>query len=367
MALEKQNLLFLARSTQHGGTENVILQLCNIFNSHVNKIIVCSAKGFRIDLLASLGIKHYTIEDLENKSPAGIISIFNTLNKIISEEKITIVHTHHRMAAFYAKLLSYKYDFMIINTAHNTFYDKKIMTKFIYSKMNIVACGNKVKENLVKYFHVPASHIEVIHNAIEEFGQQVVFDEKISEMHLNGKYIIGNIGRLSKQKGMEYYIKSIPMVIKKHPEARFLVIGSGEDEEQLKGLAESLNIKDYILFLGYCENPRNIMCQIDIIVLSSLWEGLPLTPIEAFSVGRTVIGTSVDGTTEVIEHMKSGILIPPQNSVEIAEKIIWLIEHPKEKRKMEENAYLRYKQEFSFEKFSECYISYYKQCCGFDR
>ena len=70
MDLKKQNVLFLLRATQHGGTENVVLQLCEILNPQVNKIIVCSSDGFRVSALSKLKIKHYKIPDIENKSCA---------------------------------------------------------------------------------------------------------------------------------------------------------------------------------------------------------------------------------------------------------------------------------------------------------
>ena len=91
------------------------------------------------------------------------------------------------------------------------------------------------------------------------------------------------------------------------------------------------------------------MCQLDLIVLSSLWEGLPLTPIEAYSVGKTVVATAVDGTVEIIRDGIDGCLISPQNSEEIAEKVNYLIENPDRKRNMEIQAVERYREEFSYE------------------
>ena len=68
MNLSEQNILLFSRSTQHGGTENVILQLCEILKPIVNKIVVCTADGFKAKKLAEMGIKHYTIPDIQDKS-----------------------------------------------------------------------------------------------------------------------------------------------------------------------------------------------------------------------------------------------------------------------------------------------------------
>lgn len=85
---------------QLGGTENVILQLCEILQPKVNKIIVCSCGGVNIKKLNEMRIKHILIDDIENKSILTILNTSKTLKRTVKEEQITIIHTHHRMAAF---------------------------------------------------------------------------------------------------------------------------------------------------------------------------------------------------------------------------------------------------------------------------
>ena len=73
MDLSKQNILFFPRTMGLGGTENVVLQLCEIFKSLVNSIVVCSCGGVNVNKLKNMGIKHYLIPDIERKSPATIV------------------------------------------------------------------------------------------------------------------------------------------------------------------------------------------------------------------------------------------------------------------------------------------------------
>lgn len=360
MDLSKQNILFFPRTMGLGGTENVVLQLCEIFKPLVNNIVVCSCGGENVKHLDEMGIRHYTIPDIEDKSPSVILKTAKQIRRIVREENITIIHTHHRMAAFYvAALRSYK-KCGFINTSHNTFYDKKRLTAFAYKHAGLVACGEMVKKNLADYFGLPDEKVTVIRNAVASFDGQIVPDETIEKLRGDGCFIVGNIGRLSGQKGMEYYIQALPKVLKKHPETHFLIIGTGELESSLKEQTKQLNVENNLHFLGYRSDVQNLISQLDLVVLSSLWEGLPLTPIEAFSVGKTVVATGVDGTVEIVEDGKSGRLIEPKKPEQIAESVVWMIEHPEEKKSMEWKAKNRYEQDFSIERLSKAYIEFYK-------
>lgn len=361
MNLQEQNILFFTRTMQLGGTENVILQLCEIFKPLVNKIVVCSCGGINVEKIEKMGIKHILIEDIENKSFPIMLKVIKSLKKIIKDEKISVIHTHHRMAAFYISLLRLYRDCIFINTSHNTFYDKKFLTKFAYKQGHLIACGQMVKKNLVDVFGLPENQVTVIHNAVKAFDGNVKKDFLIEEMHEKGFFVVGNIGRLSEQKGMEYFIKAIPEVMQKCPNTRFVIVGSGEEEEMLKQLSNELEVDEYLTFLGYREDIQNLMSQIDLIVLSSLWEGLPLTPIEAFSVGKTIVATAVDGTVEIVDDGVDGCLISPKQSKQIADKIIWFIDNDDIRRKMESNSLIHYRNEFSFEKLKSNYCSYYER------
>ena len=102
---------------------------------------------------------------------------------------------------------------MVFNTSHNTFDDKKILTNYALSKSIAVACGEAVGKNLREFFKV--KNVTVIHNAVRPFDGPVVPDPQIIQARNDGKKIIGNVGRLSKQKAMEYYIEAAPFVLKK--------------------------------------------------------------------------------------------------------------------------------------------------------
>lgn len=362
MNLEKQNILFFVKTMNMGGTSNVILQLCKILQPHVKKIVVCSVGGPMVENLNQMGIKHIEVGNVGKHKLSEAIKILRQLNTIIKQENITIVHTHHRMSAFYTALLYKKGRFKFISTAHNTFYDNKPMTKFAYKNANVIACGKMVKRNLVEYFGIPEEQVTVIHNAVESYNGKLEIVDMLRQLKNDGYYLVANVGRFAEQKGMEYFIDSYPLVKKATNKIKYVLIGDGEDREKLKKKIAELGIQDDVKFLGFRRDVQNVLSQIDLLVLSSLWEGLPLTPIEGFSVGKTVVATAVDGTVEIVDDDKNGFLIPAKDPKAIAEKVLYLFEHQEIQKQFEHEAYCTFEKEFCFEKFSEKVIDYYKSC-----
>lgn len=360
MDLSKQNILFFPRTMGLGGTENVVLQLCEIFKPLVNNIVVCSCGGENVKRLEKMGIKHYMIPDIEDKSLSAMLQTAKQLRTIVREENITVIHTHHRMAAFYVTFLQLYRKCYFFNTCHGIFADKKFLTKYVYRHAKLIACGKVVKKNLIDYFNFPNTQIEVIQNSVPPFDGIIQEDKVIKDLHKNGCFIVANISRLSEEKGISYFIGSLPKVLEKHPNVHYVIIGSGKEEQNLRDMTKELKVDKQVHFLGYRTDVQSLMTQVDLVVLSSLTEGLPLAPIEAFSVGRTIVATAAGGTLDVVEDEETGFLVEPKNSDQIADKITWLIEHPEEKRTMEVKAKKQYEQEFSVIKMTRNYIGFYK-------
>lgn len=360
MNLSRQNILFLTRTMKLGGTENVILQLCEIFKPYANKIVVCSCGGVNVEKLNKMGITHYEISDITAKNPMEMIKILVTVHNVIKKEKITVIHSHHRMAAFYARFVAGKNVIKLAN-AHNTFYDKKKLTQIAYKGTHVIAVGEQVKKNLVEYLGIPEQQVKVIYNAIKSFDDSIIPIEELSKARQSDFLLVGNVGRLSKQKGMEYFIDAVAQVCIVCPRARFFIVGDGEDAESLKRRASQKVPEGVLTFLGYRSDIQNVMSQMDFLVLSSLWEGFPLTPIEAFSVGKTIIATAVDGTVEIVSDQENGLLVPAKDAEAIASKIQWLIVNLDKKRDMELRAKETYEKQFSFHILAERYLNYYRE------
>lgn len=356
-----KNILYFTRTMGLGGTENVILQLCELMNKD-NKVIVCSCGGLNVDKLKKMNIKHYTIPDIEVKNLKVLVQTFKVLLKIIKEEKIDIIHTHHRMAAFYVSCLKFLKKFIFINTAHNIFLDKKILTKFSYKRSVLIAVGEHVKKNLCTFYGFNEQEIIVINNAVKPLNNEIKNIKEIEEYKTQKKIIIANIGRISEQKGMIYFVKAAKILLEKNKNLIFLIVGDGELKEELEEYIRKNNIQENVILLGYRNDIQNIMAQVDLIVLSSLWEGFPLIPIEAFSVGKPVIATNIEGTIEIVKDKFNGLLVEPKDEVDLSKKIEFFVENINELENYGYRARKTYELNFDIKSFNNLYTKVYKEC-----
>ncbi|MBS0947103.1 glycosyltransferase family 4 protein [Levilactobacillus brevis] len=360
MKLNEQNVLLFSRTMGQGGAEKVVLQICEILLPHVNKVVVCSSGGVNVKKLNEMSVKHYVIPDIGKKSVKKGVETLHILSEIIKKEKITVIHSHHRMAAFYSKVLREKYNVVLINTVHNVFFNKRKLTYWGYKNTNLIACGEHVKDNLIDYFCMPPEQVSTIHNAVDTKLVPFGDNKRLKELHNQGFFLVGNIGRLTRQKGMSFFIKSMINIRKENLKIKYIIIGDGKDRDELLKLTDELELKDDIIFLGYVSNISNILNQLDLVVLSSLWEGLPLTPIEAFSMGRTVIGTDVGGTSEIISDARNGYLISPRSSDAISDKVIYLFNNSIKRKILERNAHKTYLSKFRLSIFEKKTLDYYE-------
>ena len=164
------------------------------------------------------------------------------------------------------------------------------------------------------------------------------------------------IARLSEQKGLTYLIQALSIIDSK--EYELFIIGEGDLLESLENQVSELELDRQITFLGYRENVHSYIRECDFIILPSLWEGFPLTPIECFMNQKTIIATSIAGTNEIVNE-NNGILVPPKQVEELAKAIDFYLSNPSIVIEKSKIAYQEYQNKFSYGVFLEKYRNLY--------
>lgn len=199
--------------------------------------------------------------------------------------------------------------------------------------------------------YLPFCKDKIVKNDIEESEDTLSILEDINGMK------IGYVARLSEEKGHTYLIQALPIVLEKFPYIKLILAGSGRDENKLKNQVNSLGIDEHIIFLGHINNVFKFLEHIDLFVLPSRSDALPVAIIEAMSVGLPIVATNVGGIPEMIENDKTGILVSPQDSEELANAIIYLLSNPTKAKEMGLSG-----KKVALEKFTELeYVKKYKK------
>lgn len=134
--------------------------------------------------------------------------------------------------------------------------------------------------------------------------------------------------RLTAQKDHATLVAAVPAVLARHPRARFVLAGSGPLEDDIRRQAAALGVDGEIVLLGFRADVPDLLCAADILVLPSLFEGLPLTILEAMAASRPVIATDIGGTDEVVRDGETGTLVPSGDPHRLAAAISAMIEDP---------------------------------------
>lgn len=350
-------ILHVSRTMGQGGAEKIVYQLCRDNKEHEQYVISCG--GYYVEELQKIGVKHFVMSDIDKKNPFLMLVCLYKIWKVVHTEKIDIIHTHHRMAAFYARIISMLSKVKHVYTAHSIFYDKRKLMRYALGNCEIVAVGNGVKNNLVHVYGIPDERINIIYNSVK-IEQENYLNEDMLRKSKRGKNFIGNIGRLTKQKGIDVFINAIADIVREFPNVVGVIIGEGEEHIYLETLVEKLEISNNIIFLGYQKNILEIISQLDFVVHSSRHEGLPLIPIETFSQGKTIIASDISGNNEIVKDGVNGFLFEKDNVKELSERMKKLLTNMELSEKLERNAQEEYVKKYDYRLFLEGYNLAYK-------
>jgi len=371
----KINLLHIVNGFAIGGGELKLLELVkNLVEKRADKynVTVCSVGqgGTLQPEFEKLGIKVFVIQ---KKHKFDISQVFK-VRRIIRQEKIDLVQT----TLFYADVIgtlaaklagvdaviswdtvSHPPDSFETRLRHKLFY--QFCMRFV---KKIVAVSEGVKRYLMEERKIDSGKIDIIHYGIDLslFNSRNGFLDKSKRIELgipDNKIVIGTVARLEVQKGHRYLIEAAPKIIDKFSDVVFVFAGDGTLRQELEEQVNELGLQEYFRFLGFRKDVKELLFAFDVFVLPSLFEGLPNVILEAMASGRPVVATAVDGTPEIIENNKNGLLVSSKSPNALSQAILSLLEKNGKAQKIGEMARLRVEEKFSFDmqfqKFEEIY------------
>jgi len=305
--------------------------------------------GHEVDILSSANTFTIPIKRLKNPS-----FMFSSFLKTKFKKGNDIAHAHHIIAALAMKNFSCKK----ILSIHGV-YSKNIDQLYGKTISNISKKYEKMALNLVDaitvnskegydYYTKMGFNVVQIPNAID-----LNLIPKKSTKQFKNQLIFA--GRLSKEKGIEILLESASQLPNNY---HLLIAGSGPLEEKVRRLSDE---KTNIHYLGY-QSKQNMLSLIrgsDLLIQPSLEEGISSTLLEAMACGTCVLGSDIEGISEVIENNKTGLLVEPNNSDELLNKILYLLPK-KEKRLSMANEGLERVKKYDWKIVGKLYLNFYE-------
>ena len=318
--MKKLNILQLIGEFTCGGAETVVINLTNRLKKEGWNVIVSA----RMDGPLSAQLTDKNCVHFIGKKKALDIRYLSKLVSLIRENDIDLIHSHlfgndlnGFIAAKYAGV-------KIIQTIHgmDSIASRKrvvaynIMVPFVD---RIVTVSESLKQEFEKSVSIKNDKICTIHNGVSLERSFINKRSIIAEIGISNSFpIIGAVGNVKPVKGYDTLIRAACLIIKKYPEAKFLIVGDvSEDKaykEELDGLIYKLGLKGHIKYLGYRQDAYKILSLFDIYVLPSRSEGLSIALLEAMSLKKPIVATNVGGNVKALENGKTALLVPSRGS-----------------------------------------------------
>jgi glycosyltransferase involved in cell wall biosynthesis len=324
-------LLTLAKGLQNVGCSSVIGVFQNSHNPHQELAERARIHGLETLIVACRG-----------KVDLGTIRF---LHNYIKRHEISVIHTHGYKANLYGLLASRGLCVPIIATCHN--WTRQTVSLRIYACLDIfilkrftqvVAVSMDVAERL-RAGGLRDQRVTVIHNGVEVCAKGEKKEKHASCDFSTNETVIGAVGRLVPEKGFQYLFQGAPTIIEQFPHVKFLIIGEGPFRKELEDLSRDLGIQSHVIFTGQREDMKTQYDRMDIFVLPSLNEGMPMSILEAMAAQKPVIGTAVGGVPVLVIPGQTGLLVQPADSAGLTGALIRLLNDPDLRTSLAERAH----------------------------
>lgn len=357
-------------TTGPGGAETVFLDIAQQLQlANYDNLAIIKGPGWVEEQLKQRGIRYHILK------PHGFLSIpyYWQVYQLLKRENVALVHAHLLGSTLTYSILTIFARLPLIATLHGRV-DINPNERFVTIKQKIMRIGvNKliaVSRDLAAYIEqrglFPANAIDVIYNGVDQHRYQQ-HPSKVLRAQLNipdDAILIGSLGNIRPAKNYEMLINAVALL--KNPQLHFVIAG-----HQKKDLMEKLNVQMQALgvaaqmhFIGFYDNTPEFLQQIDLFVLSSSSEGFSIATIEAMAAGVPVIATRCGGPEEILQHMKTGYLVPIEIPDQLAAAIKQLLDDPVLAQQLASAGQEHMRDVFSLDVMLQAYRQHYQHLLG---
>jgi glycosyltransferase involved in cell wall biosynthesis len=276
-------------------------------------------------------------------------STLTALLTIIDRKGIDVLHLHGYGATTFGRLAAAMRGIPAILHEHANLTDtpwyQKVADRMLERYTDIaIAVSKSTAAFVVNARLVDPAKVKVVYLGAphEEFSRTRSADDIASARDqlgiAPGDFAVGTVTRLHDSKGNSVLIDAAHLVVQRHPNARFFLVGEGPLRESLEAQARTLGLGDRFVFVGFARDVAAVLSAFDLSVFPSLWEGTPLTAFEALASGKPIVATDADGLLDILTDGRDARIVPKRDARALADAILDLIRRPDERARLAASA-----------------------------
>lgn len=303
---------------------------------------------------AELGVTcHHEPRLKRSISPWNDFRVYQRLRDLMRREEFDIVHTHSSKTGVLGRMAAAAADIpCVVHTVHGFAFPaarlKAVRHLYQWAETrcgrvtDALVCLNSEDQQIsVEQLEIPAERIEVIANGVDTDAFRPIEDleARIAQraQRLPGnpeRPVVMMVGRLWKQKQPEAFVAAAIDLIQQGSDAQFYLAGDGNLRPQLEESIEAAGVADRVHLLGWRDDVSALLPLADVMVLPSLWEGMPIVLLEAHSCGVPIVASDIPGNRDCVVDGVDGHLVPKNDPQSLAKRIGELVNDPEERRTM---------------------------------
>jgi glycosyltransferase involved in cell wall biosynthesis len=359
-------ILHLISGDLWAGAESQALTLISSLNRkpELELLSITFNQGKLSQELRQLGIRTYVLDEKKN----NVFQLFLKVRRILLEQKVEILHSHRYKENVIGGLAAcFRRGPYLVKTVHGLVEPYKGIKKFKLGFYNfldrwitrllfhrVICVSHDISQKLRK--ELPNTEIICIRNCVDLERLKVGKHKKQTKRELGfepDSPLIGTVGRLSPIKGMEYLLRASRILIERVPDLRVLIVGEGSERMVLVQLASKLGLDSHVAFTGHREDVLNLISAMDVFILPSLSEGIPMVLLETMALSVPIVATRVGGIPEILENGQTAFLVPPKDENALADACHYLLLHKKEAEMIAEQGAKKVRECFSAESMAQ--------------
>ena len=352
--------------TWRGGQRQVLLTVLGLRERGHRTVLVAHPDG-ELARRASEG------HDLVRLAPRAEVDLHAAwkLSRVIKDMKPDIVHAHDPHAVAVASLgLSFlttgKCPGLIASRRVAFHLKGNAFSRWKYHQVDCFVAASSAIGDMLVGDGIDPDRVVTVYEGIDLHRVQA---EPAANIHAEfwlptHAPVVGAVGALTQEKGHKYLIEAAALVVRDVPDARFVVLGDGDLRAALERQVKELHLEKHVILAGFRADVLSLIRSFDVFVMSSLFEGLGTSLLDAMALAKPAVASDTGGIPEVVSHGETGLLVPPRDPQELAAAITTLLKNPEQRERMGRAGLDRVKRLFSADQMVEKTLGVYRRHAG---